>query len=99
VTGKDAHQQYLVLVLSLVATLIVSTGVNWVAHANLSDRIKQVEQQEVRKMISTTWISGGKTRTLTTKWKEHEEDETYEAFLARHAEEVRRALLVFPEDP
>lgn len=89
----------LVLVLVLVATLLVSVSVNWSWQKELLQRIDQIEQRESRKMISTTWFSGRMERTLTTRWKEHDDSELYEAFLARHTAEVEKAQNVLPPDP
>lgn len=71
---------------------------NWQYHGAVVRRLERIERKEIEQMITTEWISGGKKRTWTSKWKEFDENETMGDFLQRHAAEVAEALRAFPED-
>lgn len=49
-------------------------------------------------MMTTHWISEGKPREFTSKWKEYSDKETFPEFLKRHKLEVAEAMGAFPED-
>lgn len=76
----------------------VSTFANWRYKTDLDNRLERIEAKETRKMITTKWVSGGNERTLTSKWREYDENEEFDAFLARHETEVAAAKRRFRED-
>lgn len=65
----------------------------------MRDQLLNAQERGRSKVITTQWTSGGMRRELTSKWRELNENETYEEFLARHDSEVGQALKVFPRDP
>ncbi len=55
-----------------------------------------LERESIVSTITSTWTSGGVTRTLTTT---RGENETAAEFAARHEAEFAAMLALFPRDP
>lgn len=75
-------------------------GVTWWAldlRQRSEEMAKAVEELRRRLMqtITTTWVSGGATYTVTTTRKE---DEDLDAFNARHDAAVAAAMKLHPKD-
>lgn len=86
-------------VVGAVVAFAVLLSIQWTSNQRVSDRLTRIEQQELQKMISTSWTHQGRTVTVTSKWKEHSSTESYADFLLRHDREVDAALVQFPQDP
>ena len=72
-----------------------STGLNWIYHGHVASQLDRIEEKEME-MISSSWISGGSTVTITTT---HDTgNETFVEFLRRHKADVATAQLEFPVD-
>ena len=86
--------------LAFIALLSIAIGaLNWTYHNQVRDNLQRIERNEDSHMMTTKWVSDGKAREWTSRWKEYDEAETLEKFLERHDDEVEAALRKWPEDP
>lgn len=96
---RGASQAPVVLAVTFVCAFAVSTFATWTYKVELGVRLDRIEAMETRKMITTQWTSGSHPRTLTSKWREYDEAEEFDAFLVRHEAEVEAAQKRFKPDP
>lgn len=82
--------------LALLATLVVASAtVNWVYHGRVVAELEELDEQENPKVLTTTWISGGKERSWTST---REEGEELDDLADRHDKELTVLLRKYPQD-
>ena len=88
------HKWFLFVILIVTA----ATAANWYYHTKAMERFDEYETLMTELDMTTmtsTWLSGGVSRTITSNRRT---SEALDVFLARHKSEVVQAQTLFPLD-